>query len=320
MTTAHRGPGRTRCCPRSPGPVGSCQRSPGWIRSCRRSPAWLPEGAAALPAALAALFLALAAGLLPLAAAAQEPSQPAPPAAQRPDLPPLPPLDPSLPGPEAGAGRPSDDPRSVVLLRRNCESSLDREEVTLFANGTVRVLQGPPGEEEMDLGELDPDQLRTYADRIRAEDLGETDRRTSGPVGDWVSRCRLELHFDAMERWVGSPPVAPHDGSDGRRSRGDAVFEYGTYGSLSLGLSRVLALVDGISGGVDRAVGRGLLPDDYRPRRGDVLRRADGVLFRVERTTASKDGWELQGVQQPLTLYILKSEIPKLFVELVERR
>ena len=50
-----------------------------------------------------------------------------------------------------------------------------------------------------------------------------------------------------------------------------------------------------------------------------MLRRADGILFRVERHTATKGGWELQGVEQPLVIYIIEDEIPKLFVELVRR-
>jgi hypothetical protein len=56
------------------------------------------------------------------------------------------------------------------------------------------------------------------------------------------------------------------------------------------------------------------------PRRGDVLRRVDGVLFRVVARTADENGWELQGVEQPLVLYVVGSDVPRLFVELVERR
>lgn len=253
---------------------------------------------------------------------AQEPSDPPPAPPHRPAYGAPPPADPGArhgvrPDIRPDGTAPTDDPRSAVLLSRVCESDLDREELTLFANGTVRLFQGPPGEEEMALGELAPDELRTYADRIREENLDETDTRSRGPEGSWVSDCRLELHYDAMERWIGPPPVGD-GGERAPRPVGDAVYSYRRFDTFSLALSRVVGWVDGIALRVDRAVGRGRLPDGYRPRRGDVLRRADGVLFRVERPTASKGGWELQGVDQPLTLYLLEDDVPKLFVELVD--
>jgi hypothetical protein len=217
------------------------------------------------------------------------------------------------------------DPRSVVLLERACESTLDREVVTLFANGTVRLRHqvldrtGGVDDETMALGELPPDELVAWVDRVREEDLGETEGATSGPGGDWVERCRLTLDYDAMARWIGPPREVARDLS-GRRPRGRATYRYGHLDTLSLPLARLLSRVDGIAGRVDAAVGRHSLPNGYRPRVGDVLRRADGVLLRVERHTASKGGWELQGVDQPLAVYILEDEIPRLFVELVRRR
>ncbi|HEX2253498.1 MAG TPA: hypothetical protein VHQ65_09545, partial [Thermoanaerobaculia bacterium] len=68
----------------------------------------------------------------------------------------------------------------------------------------------------------------------------------------------------------------------------------------------------------------GALPPGYRPRIGDVLRRLDGVLFRVVRPTVELEedgpsGWELQGVQQPLALYIGEGDVAQEFVELVSR-
>ncbi|HEX2163262.1 MAG TPA: hypothetical protein VHM02_04885, partial [Thermoanaerobaculia bacterium] len=67
----------------------------------------------------------------------------------------------------------------------------------------------------------------------------------------------------------------------------------------------------------------GELPAGYRPRPGDVLRRADGVLFRVVRATAELEGmpggWELHGVVQPLAVYVVEADLPRAFVELVSR-
>jgi hypothetical protein len=227
--------------------------------------------------------------------------------------------------PEEAPTEPTADPRSVVLLERSCESTLDREELTLFANGTVRLrhtILGRGGRVEdatMALGELPPDELAAWVDRVREEDLGETETASAGPGGDWVERCRLTLDYDAMARWIGPPPETERDRS-GWWPSGRATYRYGHLDTLSLPLARLLSGVDGIAGRVDAAVGRHSLPNGYRPRAGDVLRRADGVLFRVERNTASKGGWELQGVDQPLAVYVLEDDIPRLFVELVRRR
>ena len=246
--------------------------------------------------------------LFAFAAAAQRP----PPVEEPPPAP-----APVLERPD-GEGRPAADERSAVLVSRHCASDLGRQELTLFANGTVRLREGPPGEERMMLGELGPDELEAFADALRREDLGETDRRAAGPGGDWVERCRVVLAYGEMERWLG-PPRRREDG-EGWRPSGDEVYVYGGFDSLSLSLSRVVGLLDGLMQRVDRAAGRHSLPPRYRPRRGDVLRRVDGVLFRVVRQTADEGGWELQGVVQPLALYVVESRIPELFVELVERR
>jgi len=275
------------------------------------------------PCGLLALLLALTCSRF---VAAQEPTERNPDprlpassdaASQEPKL--QPPEERSASAPDRG-----EDDRSVVLVERVCESTLERQEVTLFANGTVRVRRSGPdadgreGEPDMALGELPPDELAAWTDRIREEDLSETDARSSGPGGDWVERCSLSLDYDAMERWVGPPPRLDRDHSAWHPS-GQATYRWGHLDSLSLPLSRLSGLVDAIAARVDLATGRHSLPPDYRPRAGDVLRRADGILFRVERHTATKGGWELQGVEQPLVIYIIEDEIPKLFVELVRR-
>jgi hypothetical protein len=62
------------------------------------------------------------------------------------------------------------------------------------------------------------------------------------------------------------------------------------------------------------------LPDGYRPRRGDVLRRVDETLFEVVGFTSDGKGVELQGVDQPLTLYLAPEDLHTLFTALVDRR
>ena len=224
--------------------------------------------------------------------------------------------------PTASAFDPSG--RDVVLVRRECTSAIHRQEVTLFANGTVRLRQGPPGEEAMSLGELPPDEVEAIVDSLRGEDLSEGEG-SGGPEGDWVEECRLELPVLATPgpapRRPGSGPRTPTAEGGPRRAPGQTVFTYRRFDSLPLGLSRATATVDRLA--LRTSVRRGL-PSDYRPRPGDVLRRADGVLFEVVRATArlgedGPRGWELQGVVQPLAVYLAEDDVPALFVELVSR-
>src|SRR4029079_14992464 len=67
------------------------------------------------------------------------------------------------------AGRVSD--RSRELLDYRCANSLGVRQVTLFANGTVRVREGLGKEPKMRLGELGPVELAGYLRRLAAEDI-----------------------------------------------------------------------------------------------------------------------------------------------------
>jgi len=110
-------------------------------------------------------------------------------------------------------------------------------------------------------------------------------------------------------------PARPEGSLGPGRPSGDRPatrFQYGHLDSLSLPLARVVALVDELAARVAAGAAAGRLPAGYRPRQGDVLRRADGVLFRVVRATESFEGmpggWELQGVVQPLALYSFEAD------------
>jgi hypothetical protein len=192
------------------------------------------------------------------------------------------------------------DPRSIVLLELDCASELGRRVISLFGNGTVRLKDGLRGKEKVSLTELSPEELAGYRRRLAAEDLGETDARAGGPDGEWVERCRLEL-------------TAP-DGTP--RS-----FQLARYGSLSLALSRVLAVTQEL-GDRAQAAGAGAhhLPPGYEPRPGDVLERRDGSRFRVVAWTTDRRGVELEGVDQPLVLYVSREDLAGEFVGLVPRQ
>jgi hypothetical protein len=176
----------------------------------------------------------------------------------------------------------------VVRLRQECGSRLDRREVTLFADGTVRLRQGAEGRWRMDLMELERRELEGYLARLAAEDLSESLQEPSGPQGDWVERCRLELRL---------PGRAPRE----------VVFGRLEAPPLPLSRERGAQIRPG-------------LPDGYAPRPGDVLRRADGLLFEIVGFTSDGGGVELTGVDQPLTVYVPLGALAGEFVALVERR
>jgi hypothetical protein len=198
----------------------------------------------------------------------------------------------------AESPQPRSDLRSIELLRRDCRSEIGRHEVTLFANGTVRLREGIPQDPTMYLAELDPERLSAYERRLAAEDLGEVEERAAGGVeGEWVERCQLELRAEERVR----------------------TFFYARYDTLPLALSRVIAIADDLAREIDPLISAEHLPMDYVPRSGDVLRRADGELFRIVGQTGDKLGFELTGVVSPLTLYMPKSELRRAFVALVSR-
>lgn len=208
------------------------------------------------------------------------------------------------PGPRDGETG-SRDLRSTVVLRYECTSELDRREVTLFANGTVRLWKGPPGEEEMHLGELDPVALEGFRTRLEAEDLSGLRSDYRDVEGDWIERCVLE--FPQRRAQASAPGGAPWR------------FRFSRYGTLPLTLSRVVRVVEDVGAVAEGEPGPGL-PSEYEPARGDVLERADGARFRVVTLTGEGKGVELRGVDSPLTVYIPLEELPGVFVELVSRK
>jgi hypothetical protein len=233
------------------------------------------RSAAALAAALAALLAAA------LAAAAQEPAE------------------------EPGVGETAVSDRARVVLRLDCASALSRRELTLFANGTLRLKAGRPGAEAMSLAELGPAELDGALALLAEIDLDETDPESAGPEGEWLERCALELALPGRE------PV---------------VRRFKRFDSLSLALARALAVVDGLAAGIEEPRGgpgdRGpaRLPVGYEPAVGDLLRHADGTLYRLVAFTADGEGVELQGVEQPLTLYLPRGRLAEELIELVGRR
>jgi len=198
-----------------------------------------------------------------------------------------------------GAATPAvEDRRSRELLSYECRNDLGRRQLTLFANGTVRVRDGLYDDEQMKLGEMPPDVLDGYVRRLEKEDLSEAESPGLSPQGEWVERCQLILY---------------------RQDRAPEKFEFGYYDALPLALSRVVRLADELEQYAMPIEGFDL-PLNYEPRPGDVLRRSDDALFEIIAFTSDKLGIELQGVDQPITIYIPIGNLRPMFVKLESRR
>ncbi len=211
------------------------------------------------------------------------------------------------------------DRRSIEVVNLDCASELGRERLTLFANGTVRLRRDPPSttgvslttglgveprviETEVFLGEMGPDELDIYLDRLRVIDLSKVREEGlgAGVRGDWVERCELLLEF---------PRYLP------RR------FEFGRRDTLPLDLSRVLHIVEELEDRViQHKVERSGLPANYQPEIGDQLRRRDGHIFEIRARTVDGRGFEMRGLHQPVTLYVDAGDLVGEFPILVSRR
>ncbi len=194
------------------------------------------------------------------------------------------------------AARESD--RTVEVLRYGCANEVGHREITLFRNGTVRLFDGPPGEELMGLAELSPEELTGALNRLQAEDLSEARHLHKGIDGPFIEKCELHLLL---------PDRKPE------------VYRFGRYDALPLNLSRVLRVAEDIALEVEDLKGVEELPVNYEPREHDILKRRDGHRYKVMRFTADNNGVELQGIDQPLFLIVLREEIRKEFVAVISR-
>lgn len=244
----------------------------------------------------ALLVLGLALGADPLRAQSSEPQ------VQPPQEPPRLgtelPLHPEEPDAAPALPQVEGDPREVELLLLDCQSELEHHEITLFASGTVRRREGPPGKERMGLAELGPDGLAAAVRRLEAEDLSEVRDLPRTIEGAWQQACAFFLTL---------PGRASH------------AYRFGKADALPLPLSRLLAIAEDVGGRVDLLEGEARLPEGYAPAPGDRLRRADGVLFEIHAFTDDGKGIELRGVEQPLTIYLRKEDLRQLFVAVEPR-
>lgn len=198
---------------------------------------------------------------------------------------------------------PSDEPpppftpgdRSHEIVRHDCKSDIGHREVTLFANGTVRVRDGEPGRESTGLTELTVEELEGFVNRLGEIDLTR-EKPLKGLEGDWIERCTLIVELTAGER---------------------REIKFSRYDSLSLNINNVLQIVGDIAAKVTYFGHREELPVGYEPQVGDVLKRWDGQHYRIRGFTADKKALELQGVRSPLTIYISRDNLRREFIAVV---
>jgi len=196
------------------------------------------------------------------------------------------------------AAAPPPDLRTVVVLNENCRSTIAERQLTLFANGTVRLRLGPPGSETMSLLELPPGDLATYLNQLGELDWSDTDVSQDAPRGEWTESCELDLALP------------------GRTPR---TLSYGRFASGSLALEKERRVVDDLIARTTALGAAPEIPTAYLPREGDRLERTDGLIFEIVGFTSDGKGIELSGVESPLTIYVQKSELRHSFRRVLSR-
>lgn len=187
---------------------------------------------------------------------------------------------------------------SVELLRRDCSNRLGRNEVTLFANGTIRWREWQDERLSMRLAEMGRDEVEGYLRRLEACDLTELRESPGGVAGEWVERCDLELAL---------PGVASRH------------FRYGRLDTHPLALADLLRIAEELAQRALESPVAGGLPADYLPRAGDLLLRVDDIEFEVVGRTADGQGIEVRGKVQPLSMYLSLDDLRRQFVRVLRR-
>ena len=193
------------------------------------------------------------------------------------------------------------DKRSTELFRYRCSNDLGRRDVTLFANGTVRLRQGLWEKQELYLDELLHEELAGFVAQLRdiqaSADRLQTPFPGSAPQGDWVEQCEIVLALPAAE---------------------PATWEFSTIQVTPLVISRLIQVAEELAGFTKVLLASQRVPADYQPRPGDILRTVEGGRFRVIRMTADGLGVELDGLDSPVRLFVPLGELGAAFTVLEE--
>jgi hypothetical protein len=183
--------------------------------------------------------------------------------------------------------------KSTELVDHRCVGELAEDRLTLFANGTVRLRERVGERESMLLAELERNEVDGFVARLLEVDLSEVESLRSGLTGDWVSQCGLTMTLP---------------------DRPAAFFRYGRLDILPLALETVRMVLTELEALARTRAVHGSLPKGYEPRSGDFVRRGDGELFEVIAITADGKGVELNGINQPITIYVALADFHSMFV------
>jgi hypothetical protein len=184
-------------------------------------------------------------------------------------------------------------PKSTELVDHRCVGELAEDDLTLFANGTVRLRERVGERETMLLAELERSEIDGFVARLLEVDLSEAESLRSGITGEWISQCGLTL----------SLPDRPA-----------VFFRYGRFDALPHALETVRAVLTEVETLARTRAVHGALPESYEPKPGDFVRRGDGELFEVIALTSDGKGVELNGINQPVTIYVALADFRSVFV------
>lgn len=193
------------------------------------------------------------------------------------------------------------DPRSVIVLDYLCSNELGRRQITLFANGTVRLRQGLYEDEQMHLAEIGPDELAETLELLGRRDAtdDQSDLSVWGRAldGPFIEDCSLSLELEDREeeRW-----------------------EFSKYDTPPLRVAWLLRLAEDLARLTEPERPEQELSPDYEPVPGHLLRNAAGQLFRVTGFTTDLEGIELQAVDQPVVVYVSRENLVKHFFPAAE--
>lgn len=188
------------------------------------------------------------------------------------------------------------DLRGVIRLQVECSSELGRYQLTLFGNGTIRLREGLHESEQMLLAELPPEDLRAYLAELGRDDPsdGLGDVAFGGAVaGPWVERCQVTLALPGRERFHA---------------------RFTRYDTPPLKVDRLVRVAGRLAALARPSAQPPGLPPDYQPAFGDVLRNAAGERYRVIGVTTDGRAVELDGLDQPLRIYVALESLAEVFV------
>lgn len=192
--------------------------------------------------------------------------------------------------------------RALERLRYTCENELGRRDITLFANGTVRLREGPWDAQRMSLTELSPEELGSQLRLLKEVRAESEEPRLTMPgsmvSGPWVERCEVRLELPGEVR---------------------VKLEFSQYEVPPLWVARAVVIAEQLAEKVRPLDPIDRLPVDYRPRPRDLLENKQGERFVVIGLTTDDKGVELEAVDAPLRSFHLLEELPQEFI-LVGRR